>query len=73
MSNFCWQPLADVDIDLLSNIIGRKQLSKIEKENYGQDVLHCYRISNKANQHGHSNYNPCMHYKFKFTGYDDRH
>ncbi|UJR20468.1 hypothetical protein I4U23_023597 [Adineta vaga] len=73
MSKFCWQPLADVDINTLSNIIGRKEFNAIEKDNIGQDVLHCYRTSNKANQHGYGNYRPNMNYKFKFTGYDDRH
>jgi hypothetical protein len=73
MALYCWQPLADVDIDLLAQIVGKNELHNIEKENLGKDVLHCYRISNKANRHGHSNYNPCMGYKFKFTGYKDRH
>lgn len=73
MSRYCWQPLIDVDIKLLASIVGQKELQEIEKENRGKDVLHCYRPSNKANQHGHSNYNPNMHYTFKFTGYNDRH
>jgi len=73
IGDYCWQPLADVDINLLRKIVGRNELTKIEKENRGKPVLHCYRIINKANRHGYSNYNPCMHNVFKFTGYDDRH
>jgi hypothetical protein len=73
IGDYCWQPLADVDINLLRKIVGRNELNKIEKENHGKPVLHCYRIKNKANRHGHSNYNPYMHHTFKFTGYDDRH
>ncbi|CAF1268374.1 unnamed protein product [Adineta steineri] len=72
MSNFCWQPLADVDISLLEKIIGQDELKKIEQDNRGKKVLHCYRTINKANQHGHSNYNPNMNYTFTFTGYNDR-
>ncbi|CAF1362928.1 unnamed protein product [Adineta steineri] len=73
MSNFCWQPLADVDISLLEKIVGQDELKKIEQDNRGKKVLHCYRTINKANQHGHSNYNPNMNYTFVFTGYNDRH
>jgi hypothetical protein len=72
MSRFCWQPLVDVNIHLLAKIVGKNQLQKIEKDNYGRDVLHCYRLSNKSNRHGCSNYKPNMHNIFKFTGYNDR-
>ncbi len=73
MSNFVWQPLADVSIYELSGIIGNKELQKIEKANLGKNVLHCYRVSNKSNQHGYGNYKPNMNNVFKFTGYNDRH
>ncbi|CAF4194371.1 unnamed protein product [Rotaria sp. Silwood2] len=73
MSAFCWQPLADVDINLLAKIVGQREFEKIEKKNMSEYVLHCYRISNKPNRHGFSNYKPNMNNKFKFTGYNDRH
>ena len=73
MSNFCWQPLADVDIDTVEKLIGKNEFKKIEQDNLGKEVLHCYRTSNINNHHGHGNYNPYMHYTFKFTGYRDRH
>ncbi|CAF1188746.1 unnamed protein product [Rotaria sp. Silwood1] len=72
MSAFCWQPLADVDINLLAQIVGKGEFEKIEKKNWGKDVLHCYRISNKLNHHGYGNYRPNMNNRFKFTGYNDR-
>ncbi|CAF1175922.1 unnamed protein product [Rotaria sordida] len=72
MSVFCWQPLADVNIDLLAQVVGKDEFKKIEKDNLGKYVLHCYRISNKSNRHGYSNYKPNMNNKFKFTGYNDR-
>ncbi len=73
MSNYVWQPLADVDIHLLATIVGKDVLKQIERQHLGEDVLHCYRISNKSNRHGYSNYKPNMNNKYKFTGYDDRH
>jgi len=73
MANFHWQPLADVDIDTLEKIVGKDVLSKIEQDNLGKEVLHCYRTSNMLNRHGHGNENPNMHYTFKFTSYRDRH
>jgi hypothetical protein len=73
MASYCWQPLADVDIHALANTVGKNEFRKIEKDNIGKDVLHCYRISNKPNRQGHSNYKPYMNNKFKFTGYNDRH
>jgi hypothetical protein len=73
MANFCWQPLMDVDIDILEKIVGAGEFRKIEQENLGKKVLHCYRTSYKINHNGYGNYNPCMHYTFQFTGYRDRH
>jgi hypothetical protein len=73
MAKFSWQPLADVDIDTLEKIVGKDELSKIEHNNLGKEVLHCYRTSNILNRHGHGNDNPNMHYIFKFTGYRNRH
>ncbi len=73
MSKFVWQPLADVNIYQLAGIVGHKELEKIEKENLGKNVLHCYRVSNKPNHHGYGNYKPNMNYIFRFTGYNDRH
>lgn len=73
IAKFCWQPLQDVDIDILENIVGKDEFKKIEQENLGKLVVHCYRTSYKNNCHGYGNYNPCMHYLFKFTGYRDRH
>jgi hypothetical protein len=73
MASYCWQPLADVDIHALANTVGKNEFRKIEKDNMGKDVLHCYRILNKSNRHGYSNYKPNMNNKFKFTGYNDRH
>lgn len=72
MSRFCWQPLADVDIDQLETIVGRKEFQSIEKANRGKDVLHCYRTSNKLNHHGYGNYRPNLDYKFKFISYRHR-
>ena len=73
MAKFCWQPLMDVDINMLEKIVGAEEFRKIEQENMGKTVLHCYRCSYINNQHGYGNYNPNMHYTFKFTGYRDRH
>ncbi|CAF0963030.1 unnamed protein product [Brachionus calyciflorus] len=73
MANFCWQPLTDVDINNLEKIVGPEEFRKIEKENLGKEVLHCYRCSYKNNHNGYGNYNPNMHYTFKFSGYRDRH
>ncbi|CAF1589427.1 unnamed protein product [Rotaria magnacalcarata] len=72
MASFCWQPLADVNISLLTEIIGEKEFKKIEKENLGKNVLHCYRIVNKSNRHGYSNHKPNMNNIYRFTGYHDR-
>ena len=36
MSNFVWQPLADVDIHQLGEIVGQTELKKIETERYGK-------------------------------------
>ena len=36
ISNFVWQPLADVSIYELTGIVGNKELQKIEKENRGK-------------------------------------
>ena len=73
MAHFCWQPIANVDIDILEKIVGKGELEKIERDNLNKPVLHCYRPLNKNNQHGHGNDNPNMHYTFNFTGYRDRH
>lgn len=73
IAKFCWQPLQDVDIESLENIVGKVDFERIEKDNQGKLVLHCYRTTNKNNHNGYGNYNPCMHYVFKFTGYRDRH
>lgn len=73
MASFCWQPLVDVKIDLLAKIVGKNEFKKIERENFGKNVLHCYRISNKTNRHGYSNYKPNMNNIYKFTSYNDRH
>lgn len=58
MANFCWQPLADVNIDILAEIVGKDKLKRIEQENLGKNVLHCFRVSSryKFNRHKHSNY-----------------
>ncbi|CAF1618039.1 unnamed protein product, partial [Adineta ricciae] len=73
ISRFCWQPLADVNIDTLAEIVGKTELRTIEKGNLGSDVLHCYRVSNALNHHGYGNYNPNMNNIYKFSGYNDRH
>ena len=73
MTTLCWQPLADVDVNKLADIVGKETFSQIEKKNRGQRVLHCYRISNIANRHGYSNYNPNMNNTYPFTGYHRRH
>lgn len=72
VSKFVWQPLADVNIDQLARIVGEDDLKKIERDNSGKPVVHCYRISNKMNHHGHGNYNPNPHYTFKFLNYRTR-
>ena len=73
MRHICWQPLADVDIDRLAEIVGEAELKRIEKENLGKRVLHCYRISNISNRHGYGNYHPNMSNQFSFEGYNCRH
>lgn len=73
IAKLCWQPLDDVNIDILETIVGKDELKQIEIDNLGKEVLHCYRTSYIYNHHGFGNYNPNMHYRFKFTGYRDRH
>jgi len=73
ISKFCWQPLADVDVDTLERLVGINELKQIEKDNLNKPVLHCYRTSNKLNQHGYGNYNPNLNYTFTFSGYRYRH
>ena len=72
IGHFCWQPLADVDINKLKAIVGQDEFRSIEKDNRGKDVVHCYRTSNKLNHHGYGNYRPNLDYKFKFISYRDR-
>lgn len=72
ISRFVWQPIADVDIDQLARIAGEDELKKIENDNRGKPVVHCYRVSNKSNHHGHGNYNPNLNYTFNFIGYKHR-
>lgn len=72
MASYCWQPLTDEDISLLTKIIGENEFKKIENENLGKKVLHCYRTLNKSNRHCYSNYKPNMNNIYKFTGYNDR-
>lgn len=73
MTQFCWQPLIDVNIDLLAKIVGKHEFEKIEKQNKGKAVLHCYRVPTRNNRHGYSNYRPNMSNVYRFTGYHDRH
>ena len=73
MADLCWQPLKDVDIDDLEKVVGKDELKKIEQDNRGKTVLHCYRTSYKLNRNGYGNYNPNMDYTFSFTGYRNRH
>lgn len=72
IGRFCWQPLKNVDLDALSTIVGTEQFKAIETKNRGKPVVHCYRTSNKANQHGHSNYNPFLDHDLRFISYSDR-
>ena len=72
ISRFCWQPLADVNIDTLETIVGQGEFRSIESANRGNPVLHCYRTSNKSNHHGHGNYRPNLDYTFKFISYRSR-
>ncbi|CAF1290456.1 unnamed protein product [Didymodactylos carnosus] len=72
LRDFCWQPLKDVDINVLRQIVGVKELKKIEDDNSGKKVVHCYRISNKENRHGYGNYYPNMRNIFKFISYSQR-
>ena len=73
VSSFCWQPLTNVDIDQLSRIVGKEEFDRIERNNLNKPVLHCYRLPNKSNRSGHSNFRPYMGNQWRFTGYRDRH
>ena len=73
IGELCWQPLADVDIHQLENVVGTEKFRQIEKENRGKNVLRCYRVLNKSNRLGYSNYNPYMNKRYPFISYSDRH
>jgi hypothetical protein len=67
----CWMPLVQkVDMDLIYKIVGDDDMANIVRYNMGKSVVRCYRITNLANYHKHSNHNPNLLNLFEFDGYD---
>jgi hypothetical protein len=68
LETYCWQPLSDV-IENIRKIVGLSTLQRIEQENLGKRVVHCYRLSNLPNRHRNSNFHPNMNLRLTFSGY----
>jgi hypothetical protein len=72
LDDSAWQPLSNIDMKVVGEIIGEKELDMIEHANVGKNVVHCYRVSNLANRHGYGNHKPYMFHGLKFISYAKR-